>query len=397
MALLAVIAIVVLLSSAVAVLFGTASLPKVHPFLTESRGTAVTVTALPTRPLQCDASHATNTHNIGPEHCFWWGGQPKLCNLLQAKVNTNSTIQALNLTLNCSSSNLHTGLGTGNWVLALYMSRLAAIHFGVQMQFACSDGTKERDILPWLQGCYTPATGPPLESTNDSLCDWDMRRIPLQLMATRIRRDMQDMVHQATGLRELPTSLFGSPVNTPFFGNVVLDQVAIHLRCGDVLYMNRPKMDYGLIRFRDYVRIIDPSVTSIGIITQPFDPSLGRSIETNHTQDCQRVVMAFAAVLQTNFPHATIAIRNGKDETLPLAYARLVLANQSIIGLSSFTAFPVIGAYGVSFFQEGRMQVNQWLNQVQMDHLRLWNPDFINTKRIMRIGLNATMQWLLEP
>ena len=102
--------------------------------------------------------------------------------------------------------------------------------------------------------------------------------------------------------------------------------------------------------------------------------------------------------MRKDYPRATVSIRNGPSETLPLAYSRLAVAEQSIIGLSSFSAFPILANYGTSYFEEGRFLVNKWLNFVPelMGNVEpIKNGEFLRNRRIMKKGINFTKDWIL--
>ena len=112
--------------------------------------------------------------------------------------------------------------------------------------------------------------------------------------------------------------------------------------CGDVMG-GANRYDFGMIGFSAYKEVIPPTTRSIGILTQPFDKSRTRKIDSRKTDSCEQVVFALVDYLQEFAPGARIRIHNGINETLPLAYARLAMANYSITSLSSFGIFPIVG------------------------------------------------------
>jgi hypothetical protein len=173
----------------------------------------------------------------------------------------------------------------------------------------------------------------------------------------------------------------------PLLGNddIDFDDAVIHFRCGDLLSTNLPS--YGFLTFNGYSRHIDPIKTrSIGIVTQPFrssvsfnttkssikkklnDPSLTiqeRELDTGNIQQAQRcktLVYALVDYLQEQFPNVTITIRNDPKETIALVYVRMVMAQQSIAVMSTFSTFPTLGTFGTGYYLRPRhIEPSSWL------------------------------------
>jgi len=352
----------------------------------------------------CASLKEVQTSTIDEEHMFWWDGQPKLCRLIRRLKGEVAHIQdpagrpvLLNLRVNCTNLTRNNGLGTGNWIIGFYMMRIAAAFASVHLKFECSAGNYKTEILPFLQGCYAPTTErwPPFQATEKLMCDWEMRTAPVHLAALDIRDAMRHIVQSATGFQRPALSV---NLNTTMFGEVTFDEVAIHFRCGDILNLTNPRGDYGLTRYSEYRRRISPTAKSIGLITQSFDKSRNRENDQDHTTTCRELANLLVECFERDFPEATVNIRNGPSETLTLAYIRLAVAEQSIIGLSSFGAFPILANYGTSYFVEGRLLVNKWLNLVpdMMDNIIVMtNPDLLRNKHIMKKGINFTKQWIV--
>jgi hypothetical protein len=138
--------------------------------------------------------------------------------------------------------------------------------------------------------------------------------------------------------------------------DVELDDVAIHFRCGDLMQIRC--CDYGFMKFSSFAnRIQNTSAPfSIGIVTQPFAPAentVHRPADHGDGVDhlCYVTAHAFVDYLQARFPQARIRIRNGPDETVALAYARLVVANQAFSPISTFSTFPVLSAMGRGYIR----------------------------------------------
>ena len=119
-----------------------------------------------------------------------------------------------------------------------------------------------------------------------------------------------------------------------------------------------------MIRFKEYKKWISPDTESIGIVTQPFEKKRNRGPDGRKAENCRLVVHALVDYLQAFAPKARITIHNGANETLPLAYARMVMANYTITSLSSFGIFPVIGTFGQGYFQKGNRGVNPFAKHV---------------------------------
>lgn len=347
----------------------------------------------------CRISEDTMVLNVSHEHLFWWEGQPKLCQLIREKKNIQKLIDGriqgpkvlVNMTIDCSLS--FTGLGTGNYMVALYEAFMATSYSGVDFQFQCSQGTKDHHILKWFEGCYAAnrSNWLPYNVTEEEICMWSMERIPLYVMGKEIQTGIRTMVRRAIGIDGPPP--IATEIETPAFGKITFDETVIHFRCGDVLYLARPRSDYGIVKFKEYRTILSNATKTIGVLTQPFESKHNRPEDENRTQDCKRVVDSFISYLQRDFPNANITVRNNEQETLPLAYVRLAVATQSFIGLSSFSAFPLVGTYGEGIFQAGKRQVNTWLNRLPetMEHIKMANVDYITNRKIMIRGVNATI------
>mmetsp|Transcript_20776 Transcript_20776/g.35406 ORF Transcript_20776/g.35406 Transcript_20776/m.35406 type:complete len:257 (+) Transcript_20776:1615-2385(+) len=238
----------------------------------------------------------------------------------------------------------------------------------------------------------------------------DMRTILRTIVPTSIRSSGSTSSSVAAHEKKLPTDLSApflplpthQEVKTTLFGPVFLDDAAIHFRCGDVLNITTPRGDYGITRFAEYKKRISPHVRSIGIVTQPFDASRNRPLDSQNTKDCKILVESLARYLGRAYPAAQINIRNDQKEgkvgeTLVLAYVRLMAANQTLTSLSSFSAFPILANYGENYFERGRMLVNQWLNNVPLllPHLHQINGDLLRNHRIMKENsMEFNLQWL---
>lgn len=356
--------------------------------------------------------------DVTEEYMFWNGGQKKLCQLLKNMTLKNGRpldddVDAsrqlvpkalVNITMDCRDHYANKqGLGQGNWITAIYASRMAAALAGVDFKFQCSDGRDSMMdlLLPWFDQ-YVSA--PPRKNATNNVTVWpysgsrptEWESCPskypflrIDKMASQIQNDLQRMAITLVGPRdetrrhpEVPSAA------EPLIPNIdQLDEVALHFRCGDVLG-GAKRNDFGMIRFKEYKKWIDDTTSSIGILTQPFEKEQNRGQDQRKAANCRIVVSALVDYLQKVAPLATITIRNGANDTHPLTYARLVMANTSITSLSSFGIFPVLGTFGHGIFQRGNRGVNPWANHV---------PEYLQNIHMMEAEVRATGEMYGKP
>ena len=159
---------------------------------------------------------------------------------------------------------------------------------------------------------------------------------------------------------------------TPLYSNVELDDTVIHFRCGDLMASQHPR--FAFLKYSAMARPIFPTTTTIGIVTQPFHAgaqSRAWDASAVKRQRCRIVVTDFVQYLHERFPHARIRIHNDPNETIALTYARMILANQSIAGISTFGVFPSIATFGTGYIRwpDEKSPTNQWLLHPRLDHL----------------------------
>jgi hypothetical protein len=158
----------------------------------------------------------------------------------------------------------------------------------------------------------------------------------------------------------------------PLVPGVVLDDVVLHFRGGDLFNSNHP--GFGFMKFSAFSKRIPPDTRSIGIVTQPFDnvAQYRRGDASSEKRERHRVVvMALVDFLQEKFPQARVTIHNGPTETIALAYARMVMANQTIVGITSFGVFPAIASFGTGYIRrpDYKKGPNQFLMNPPIDQL----------------------------
>lgn len=307
----------------------------------------------------------------------------KFCDeILGGRWNTNRTRMLVNITLDCNDVFENSPMGTGNYACALYAARMASQTLGnvdFQLQCADADSTKQDLVLPWLTG-YFPGTRHtlPLEErrnpTVEEACThfnmiglgyalpvirYEMRRMAVALVGVpheqhpsaafvkALRQNKESIL--PLGSRKL--HLVFDPDSPPLFPDVELDDAVLHFRCGDLI--DAKHKSFGFMKFHSFSRHLSPAVQSIGIITQPFNDDVQlRSIERvpHKLERCRLVVTAFQSFLQEQFPKARVSIRN--QESIALTYARVVMANQTVIAISTFGVIPAIATFGQGFIRE---------------------------------------------
>jgi hypothetical protein len=331
-----------------------------------------------------------NSYPIGDDYLFW-SGHNKICDLINnitgvSKLGLDSPPRYLdeglqpplvNLTMNCSLMLAN----TGNWVTALYHLRLAAAAGRVDFLFQCSEemDTAESSVLPWLSG-YFPTTRDTINSNEwpydlgwpegDLVCSTKYLKLPLQHLAHEMQKDMRSMAVVILGSRSFNTSGLENRIDQlrgwiqrhhpagsvyPREG-VLVDDAAVHFRCGDV-FGGTQKNDYGLIQFKEFKGLIPRETTkSIGIFTQSFNESRVREADRQFVEKCKKVVDILVDYLQKSYPNVTISIRNTEEDTIPVTYARMIMASHTITTMSTFGIFPAIGSFGEGHFKSSGRQ-----------------------------------------
>jgi hypothetical protein len=360
--------------------------------------------------------------NIDQAYMFWKSAQSKLCQVLRnmtslvdhqspstelsAIIKINNKRPLLNATIDCVALSFEHGLGQGNWVTALYATRIAAAFFQMDFSFQCSDGrdSQMKLLLPWFSGYHSapspdnpwPYTG--TLPTEYEACTDKYPRIRVDKIADQIINDIQKMAVTLVGFSQ-GRSHPGVPVNQrPLIPDVTLDDAVIHFRCGDVMG-GAKRNDFGMIKFSEYPKWISHNAQRIGILTQPFDKDRNRPMDQRKTEGCRAATYLLVDYLQKSYPKTTISIHNGPNETLPLAYARLAMANQSFTSLSSFGIFPVIGTFGDGYFQKGNGGINPFATNLPefFPHLHQMEAPSIGTGTMFRMKTEEILDWFISP
>ena len=156
---------------------------------------------------------------------------------------------------------------------------------------------------------------------------------------------------------------------------------------------------YGFIKFDEYKSRIFPEARTIGILTQPFDTDLLRLQDRPKAQDCKRLVLGLVEYLSNSFPNSTVTIRNSPNDTLPLTWARLIMANQTIVGISTFGIFPAIGTFGQGYFQRGVGRLNGFNVHIPdiLNNTHLMDAPVLTSFTAKKIGIDGIAKWVVEP
>jgi len=366
-------------------------------------------------------------------YIYYGSGTTKLCHLLKnitnvsvlgldvpsfvVQSNTTSTDASqqpplVNFTLDCNDIFRNHDLGTGNWVVGIYMAQLAVALARANFQFQCAEGDmyKNEQILPWIAGFYNLSG----DLNNPNWWPFDLDRpqetmvctdhLPLHLASSVIQRDMRRFAIRLLGVRQgLPFDLNVTNLDLPhdlipFYPTEDIDDVAIHFRCGDILG-GALRDDFGVIKFDNYKRLIFPEARTIGISTQPFELERLRIRDRETAANCKRVVYTLVQYLSDLFPNSTVTVRNSINDTLPLTWARLIMANQTFTSLSSFGIFPAMGTFGQGYFQRGNSGVNLFNEHVPniLHNTHLMNSPVLGSYQSATIGIDPVIDWLLAP
>ena len=81
--------------------------------------------------------------------------------------------------------------------------------------------------------------------------------------------------------------------------------------------------------------------------------------------------MSFVDYTQNRFPGARVRVLNDARETLALKYTRMIMANQTIVGISSFGVFPAMASFGTGYLRlpDYPYAPNKWLLDPPIDKL----------------------------
>lgn len=324
----------------------------------------------------------------------------------------------INVTVSCGDLFERSGMGTGNLVAALYALRLAAHAVGhTDVNVYCPDAYRFQAelVIPWLTGEF-PAVRHSVTATNrtkpsiNEACT-HFNKIALGYKIPSMRFELRRMAIALVGVRDSdhPSMQFWNTLmtmtdtespdgsvmglsltNVSLYPYTELDDAVLHFRCGDLIASNHPS--FGFMKFRSFSRHIASNVQSIGIVTQPFQIN-GQQRPAERVQmkldRCRLVVTEFVGHLRKYFPRARITIRNDESETIALTYARMVMANQTISAISSFSVMPTLATFGFGYIRKpdfGKAP-NRFLLHPNIEEL-VDNVKLIEEPRLMAAEVN---------
>jgi hypothetical protein len=300
--------------------------------------------------------------------------------LPQEWISEDSRTQNIlvNVTFSCQDLFDYSGMGTGNFILAFYALRMIAHALGnIEIAWQCPDATETQTalVLPWLTGFF-PAVEHvvPLKDRQQptilEACT-HFNQIALGYKIPAMRYDMRRMALALVGEKvatnaDFNTSFYSNPppdgsvmqlpvhLTKPLYPQTDLDDVVLHFRCGDLI--DSDHKSFGFISFHSFSRHVSSEAKSIGIVTQPFDTQDAqmRPLEQTdlHTDRCRLVVTQFVQYLEERFPQARVRIRNDAKETIALTFARMILAQQIISPISTFSVVPALATFGTGYIRE---------------------------------------------
>lgn len=313
------------------------------------------------------------------------------------QYNTHTTL--VNISFNCYDLFSKGAYGTGNFITAFYGVRMMAHSLGTtNVVILCSDAEEQKKdlILPWMMGYFGRLGNDDPENEEKpeppQACS-EYKKVPIGYqwrdMLFELRRMAIAMVgipspdHPAGPWAEEnlwsakatdPTShrhgrdwmQLQHPLkgDQPLFPGTKIDDAILHFRCGDIIMSNHPS--FGFMKFGSFSRHVSPDAKSIGIVTQPFEAAAqqrGAEGGQGKRDRCKTVVYAFIDHLKKAFPKAEINLHNSIDETIALTFARMIMANQTVIGITSFGVFPGVTTFGTGYirYPDYMKAPNRWL------------------------------------
>ncbi|GAX12608.1 hypothetical protein FisN_13Lh069 [Fistulifera solaris] len=270
--------------------------------------------------------------------------------LPQEWMNEDSRTQNIlvNVTFRCQDLFDYSGMGTGNFILAFYALRMIAHAVGnieISWQYRQQPTIQEActHFNQIALGYKIPAMR------------YDMRRMALALLGEDVVT--MDDINSSFYYNAPPDgSVMQLPVHfaKPLYPHIELDDVVLHFRCGDLI--NSDHKSFGFISFHSFSQHVSSEARSIGIVTQPFDTQDAqmRPLEQTdlHTDRCRLVVTQFVHHLEERFPQARVSIRNDAKETIALTFARMILAQQIVSPISTFSVVPALATFGTGYIRE---------------------------------------------
>uniref|UniRef100_A0A7S4ER34 Uncharacterized protein n=1 Tax=Pseudo-nitzschia australis TaxID=44445 RepID=A0A7S4ER34_9STRA len=329
------------------------------------------------------------------ESFLWQGAQSRLCTRIKKKRKKQKSQKTLHLFLETNCGAIDKRNQHGNYMIGLYAMKLAAMAFQADFTFRCEESERQDFMFWWLQSKNNATTSEaennhssnslyiPPQPTPNIACK-GMGSVALHYTSEYVRND----------LRAMATEL-SSSMKTK---GMMIDEVAIHLRCGDIINRKLSPKDknYGLVKFQAYRTRIPTDVKSIGIVTAPFVEKNRRKQDHGSGAMCRTLVLGLVDNLRLHFPSSDVRVRNDPSESIPEVASRLILAKYNFCIRSTFCLLPSVASYGTSFVQKGG--VAYFVDDVSKvyDNIKLMDEPFLLSRDIREKGFNSTLQWLTE-
>jgi hypothetical protein len=234
-------------------------------------------------------------------------------------------------------------------------------------------------------------------------------------MADQIRNDVQKMALQLVGSRtDDPKRIHPLiPLDVkPWIPNITSDDIIIHFPCySDITDWKagttRRRSRVGIMQFTEYTKYIKKNPKTIGII---------RESSGNSTEDvCHRASTLLLEYLTSFYSNHPVSISIYENDTLPLQYARIAMAQQSFSSFSAFGMIPIIGTFGRGYFQ---VQPPGYINPATtsetagnqqsiiqkivsgeyegFENINLMNGNVLSPEKIATMSFSELSNWLLK-
>jgi hypothetical protein len=125
-----------------------------------------------------------------------------------------------------------------------------------------------------------------------------------------------------------------------------LDDVTIHLRCGDILQYS-DLQEYGYPPYRIYQQAFVQPLKSIGIVSTPINPTLARIVDVPFLDSCQLLLQDMREYLKEAFPH--VKINTHTNDSVAQSISRMLHSKQVWCNPSTFCLYPAIASMGHAY------------------------------------------------
>lgn len=289
----------------------------------------------------------------------------------------------LKFSIDCQNYLGNSDIGPADWLVSIYGMRFAALTHGknVDIYMECDkfieeNKQKTESVLPWAMGYFPALSQDDLETQSfppfDKACvNYD--KSPLAYMIPFIQFELRRMAIAIAGIPrdDHPSAIFAKKYlwsshggfekgiyqipnpkedDSPLVPNLELDDVAIQFTCGYYLG-GKSHSDFGFFKWKSYKHRISPDARSIGIITNSYVDS----------KTCKPFIDDLVNYLKESFPNIRITVRHG--EAITTAFTRMIMANQTFAGLTSFGALPVAATFGTGYMVKPKEKnvKNKWM------------------------------------